>query len=223
MLFDLRGRRRRTVQVTYLFLALLMGGGLVLLGVGSDAAGGLLNALSGGDGDESDTGAGIIEERIDKNRQRLAANPSDQKILFTLVRDHYDLASTKVSEQGQPFVTKESKKELRTAGTYWDRYLKATDEPSALLASQVAEMFSPEILNKPDKAQKAAQIVAAKQETSEAYLAVVYYAGLAGDTRTADLAAQKAVDLAPKGQRKVVKAQAEQLKKPQAAGEAPSP
>jgi len=36
MLFDLRGRgRRRTVQVIYGGLALLMGSGLVLFGVGS--------------------------------------------------------------------------------------------------------------------------------------------------------------------------------------------
>jgi hypothetical protein len=34
MLFDLRGRRRRVVQVTYLMLALLLGGGLVLFGIG---------------------------------------------------------------------------------------------------------------------------------------------------------------------------------------------
>ena len=34
MLFDLRGRRRRAVQGTYLMLAVLMGGGLVLFGVG---------------------------------------------------------------------------------------------------------------------------------------------------------------------------------------------
>ena len=34
MLFDLRGRgRRRTVQVIYLSLAILMGGGLVLFGI----------------------------------------------------------------------------------------------------------------------------------------------------------------------------------------------
>jgi hypothetical protein len=45
----------------------------------------------------------------------------------------------------------------------------------------------------------------------------VQYAALAGDTRTANLAAVKAVDLAPKNQRKAVKAQAEQLKKPQTA------
>ena len=47
MLFDLRGRgRRRTVQVIYLSLALLMGGGLVLFGIGSDQSGGLVDAFS---------------------------------------------------------------------------------------------------------------------------------------------------------------------------------
>ena len=50
MLFDLRSRgRRRTVQVVYLGLALLMGGGLVLFGVGTGSGnGGLLNAFTGG-------------------------------------------------------------------------------------------------------------------------------------------------------------------------------
>ena len=37
---------------------------------------------------------------------------------------------------------------------------------------------------------------------TNAYLKLVQYAALAGDTRTADLAAQKAVDLAPKGERR---------------------
>ena len=47
MLFDLRGRgRRRTVQVIYLSLAILMGGGLVLFGIGSSSSGGLFDAFS---------------------------------------------------------------------------------------------------------------------------------------------------------------------------------
>ena len=45
MLFDLRGRRRRAVQGTYLMLALLMGGGLVLFGIGGSVSGGLLDAF----------------------------------------------------------------------------------------------------------------------------------------------------------------------------------
>ena len=53
------------------------------------------------------------------------------------------------------------------------------------------------------------------------------YAALAGDNRTADLAGQKAVDLAPKAQRKQVEAQVKQLKKPsrrrQGGARAPTP
>ena len=50
MLFDLRSRgRRRTVQAVYLLLAILLGGGLVLFGVGAgNGLGGLLNAFNGG-------------------------------------------------------------------------------------------------------------------------------------------------------------------------------
>ena len=48
MLFDLRGRgRRRTVQVIYLSLAILMGGGLVLFGIGGATSGGLVDAITG--------------------------------------------------------------------------------------------------------------------------------------------------------------------------------
>ena len=49
MLFDLRSRgRRRTVQAVYLGLAVLMGGGLVLFGVGAgNSFGGILNAFTG--------------------------------------------------------------------------------------------------------------------------------------------------------------------------------
>ena len=52
MLFDLRGRgRRRTVQVIYLGLAIILGGGLVLFGVGTGSGnGGLLNAFGGSGG-----------------------------------------------------------------------------------------------------------------------------------------------------------------------------
>ena len=48
MLFDLRGRgRRRTIQVIYASLALLMGGGLIFFGIGGATSGGLFDALGG--------------------------------------------------------------------------------------------------------------------------------------------------------------------------------
>ena len=58
MLFDLRGRgRRRAVKVIYLGLALLLGGGLVLFGIGGDAHGGLGDAFK----DNSGSAAGQSE------------------------------------------------------------------------------------------------------------------------------------------------------------------
>src|SRR5918992_4487779 len=69
MLFDLQGKRRRVVQATYLTLAVLMGGGLVLFGIGSDAGqGGLFDAVFGTDG--GGNGGSLNEEiqkRVDRN------------------------------------------------------------------------------------------------------------------------------------------------------------
>ncbi len=65
MLFDLRSRgRRRTVQFVYLGLAVLMGGGLVLFGVGSGTSGGgLLNGLSGSGSGNSGSAAVSAQEK----------------------------------------------------------------------------------------------------------------------------------------------------------------
>src|SRR4029078_2135841 len=86
MLFDLRGRRRRAVQVTYLLLALLMGGGLVLFGVGGDVSGGLLDAFKGGGGSSGDS---ALQDQIEKQEKRLQAHPQNEALLQALVRNYY--------------------------------------------------------------------------------------------------------------------------------------
>src|SRR5215211_3616640 len=87
MLFDLRGRgRRRTVKLVYITLALLMGGGLVLFGIGGGGAmqGGLVDAITGSSG--GDTGAG----RFDKAERDAAAatrrNPQNAAAWAALAR-----------------------------------------------------------------------------------------------------------------------------------------
>ena len=62
-------------------------------------------------------------------------------------------------------------------------------------------------------AQQAATILAKDANDTPSYLRLVSYAARAGDTRTADLAGQKAVDLAPKDQKKLIEKQIEALKK----------
>jgi hypothetical protein len=214
MLFDLRGRRRRVVQATYLTLAVLLGGGLVLFGIGGDVSGGLFDAFSdrsGGGGNPNQA----LEERIDRLERRVQANPNNQAALQELVRDYYQLAANQQESGGNPF-PEESKDELRKAASAWQRYVDSLEgQPNAATATYALRVYDVAALNQPKEAQKAAAILAEEQNDSTSYLQLVAYAALAGDTRTADLATQKAVDLAPKDQKKAVKQQAERLKQPQ--------
>jgi hypothetical protein len=210
MLFDLRGHRRRAVQATYLILAVLMGGGLVLFGIGSSAPQGLVDAITG----NSSGGSNVneqLQKRIDAQKERLQTSPNNPAVLADLVRLNYQAA---VSQQpsGSSAFPEDAKDELRAAGTYWDRYVEATNgEPSADLAQFAYNIYGPTGLNKPDKAKEAVRVLAAKANDTRTYLLLVQSAAVAGDTRTAQLAAQKAIDLAPKGQRKQVEKTAKAL------------
>ena len=209
MLFDLRGRRRRVVQATYLMLALLLGGGLVLFGIGGDVSGGLLDAFKGGGGQSVDT---ALQDRIDRQEERLQANPRNERLLQELVRDYYSLATSK-REEGTVGFPADAKDDLRQAGSYWQRYSEMTDKPSPDVAGYALQVYDVGGLNRPKEAQKAAAILAEDANDAPSYLRLVSYAARAGDTRTADLAGQKAVDLAPKSQRKLIEKQVEALKK----------
>jgi hypothetical protein len=208
MLFDLRGRRRRAVQGTYLMLAVLMGGGLVLFGVGSNVSGGLLNAFNGGGGSSGDS---ALQKTIDKQEERLAKQPRNEVLLQSLVRNYYAEATSK-RQNGTSFPA-DAKKDLRKAGSYWTRYVAVADKPNPATAGYALQVYDVGALNKPKEAAKAASILAQQANDTPSYLRLVSYAARAGDTRTADLAAQKAIDLAPKSQRKLVKKQVEALKK----------
>ena len=219
MLFDLRGRRRRLVQATYLSLAVLMGGGLVLFGIGGDVSGGLFNAFEG-DGGGGDVNA-ALEERIDRQEQRLQANPANVAVLQSLVRDNYQLATSQQASGATEF-PEDARDDLQKAANYWQRYLQAEEKPKEATALYALRVYDVGALNQPKQAQRAATIIAEAQSNPSAYLQLVAYASLAGDERTADLATQKAVDLAPKNQRKQVKQQAEALKQSQQQTQQPS-
>ena len=209
MLFDLRGRRRRAVQATYLLLALLMGGGLVLFGVGGDVSGGLLDAFKGGGGPSADS---AFKDQINKREERLQQNPQNEVILANLVRDYYSLASSQRPEGSVGFPA-DAKDDLKKAGSYWQRYSKLAANPSPAVAGYAIQIYDVNGLNRPKQAQQAASILAKDANDTPSYLRLVSYAARAGDTRTADLAGQKAVDLAPKGQKKLIEKQIEALKK----------
>jgi hypothetical protein len=220
MLFDLRGRRRRAVQATYLTLALLMGGGLVFFGIGGDVSGGLFDAFSGR---SSGSSSGQLEERIDRLEGRLETNPRSEATLKALVRDYHAAAGAELPS-GSVQYPEEALGDLRQAAVYWQRYLEVEDgEPDPSLARVAVTLYDQTALGQPKEAAQAMGIIAEDANDFQSYLALVQRATAAGDTRTADLAGQKAVDLAPKGLRKQVEQQVEQLKKPAPTGQTPAP
>jgi hypothetical protein len=211
MLFDLRGRRRRAVQATYLTLAVLMGGGLVFFGVGGNVSGGLFDAFSGsGGGGSADDAA---QKRIDRNERR-AAN-GNTAAMEALIRDYYQLANSK-NTPGATRFPDEARPDLRSAGTWWQRYAQAADKPHADTAIFAFRVYDVGALNQPKQAEEALRIVAAASNEPVDYIRLVQYATLAGDNRTADLAGQKAIDLAPKSEKAAVRAQVKQAKQTQA-------
>ncbi|MGH2944060.1 MAG: hypothetical protein ACRDLN_14935, partial [Solirubrobacteraceae bacterium] len=122
MLFDLRGRgRRRTVQAIYLSLAVLMGGGLVLFGIGSDQSGGLFDAFSG-----ENAGGGSATEAIDKRIEtqltRARTHPRDPNAWAQLAVSRFQRAGVGGIGQDGTY-TDDGKKHLRLAANAWERHL----------------------------------------------------------------------------------------------------
>jgi hypothetical protein len=206
MLFDLQGKRRRLVQVTYVVLALLMGGGLVLFGIGGDASGGLFDAITGKNSNSSSSTNSAVNDRIKKDQKALTLNPKNQTALADLVRSHYQLATDDTDVNTGAFGS-EGKAELEKASTVWKRYIAVAEKPSDSLASLMLQAYSEGGLNKAAEAATAAELIANARPSPQAYLTLTTYAAKAGQTRKAKLAGLKAVDLAPKEQKKLVKKQ----------------
>lgn len=203
MLFDLKGRRRRVVQVTYLGLAILMGGGLVLFGIGGDVSGGLFDAFSDRSGDRGSNT--LVEQRVERAERRLAANPRDEAALKELARGSFQLAGGKTDPQTGRY-TAEAQPDLRRAARAYERYLALEpSRPDPSLARVMLQVYSEFGLNQPARAAEVSEIIADDEPTAQNFLNLSRYARMAGQTRKAELAGQRALDLAPKGQRKQVK------------------
>jgi hypothetical protein len=219
MIFDLKGKRKRAVQVTYLGLAFLMAAGLIGAGIGSNATGGLFDAITGGGGGGSSQADKTIQKRIDAAQKRLTLNPKDQAAYATIVRSHYQLATAHSNQQG--LFDGKGVAQLQQAGTAWTRYLAVAKKPDASLAVLMIQAYTGIAQSKKDPrdqkpyltgAADAAEVVASARPSVNGYLQLVQYAALAGQDRKATLAGAKAAALAPKAQKKAVQQQVSQAK-----------
>jgi hypothetical protein len=219
MLFDLKGKRKRAVQVTYLGLAFLMAAGLIGAGIGSNATGGIFDAITGGGGNGTSNADKTIQKRIDAAQKRLQLNPKDEAAYAVIVRSHYQLATAHSSQQG--VFDDKGVSQLQQAATSWNQYLNVTKKPDTSLATLMIQAYGGLAQSKKSPqdqkpyltgAADAAEVVATANPTVNGYLQLVQYATLAGQTRKATLAGDKALALAPKSQKKAVKQQLASIK-----------
>ena len=214
MLFDLRGRgRRRTVQGIYLFLALLIGIGLVGFGIGGGfGSGGLFNAVTNSSG-----GASGFSDKIKADQKAVALTPNNAAAWAALAHDSYaDAGATGNYDTNTGTFTPSGRKVLATAKDAWNHYLALNpNSPDPDLANLMVQAFSaPGGLNDPGSAVRALQIViAARPPTLQLYETMAVLSYQAGNVREGDLAAAKAVSLAPKAEQAALQAQFAQVKK----------
>src|ERR1700730_13205507 len=132
MLFDLRGRgRRRTVQGVYLGLAIILGGGLVLFGVGAgNGFGGLLNAFNNNSSSNSQPVVSQAEKSALRQTQLQPNNPAGW---VNLVEARYEAAGQD-SNQTTGAYTAAGLTKLRQAGQAWQRYIQLTKQPNWTVA-----------------------------------------------------------------------------------------
>ncbi len=217
MLFDLRGRgRRRTVQVLYAGLALLIGAGLVFFGVGAGAGGGgLLSSLTGSEGSNQASFASTIA----KYEKLTHKNPNDVYAWeqLTLARLHEAGGEKYVNNTG---LTSQGKELFRQISESWNRYLALNpSKPKPEIAQEMVRVYGEEGLEQPAEAVKVLQVVIPLDHgRSASYLSTLYaelaeYAYKAKDTNTGDLASARAVALAPSEDRKRLENELAEVKK----------
>jgi hypothetical protein len=210
MLFDLRGSgRRRVVKAVYITLALLMGGGLVLFGIGGGGAlsGGLVDAIT-----ESEGGGDSGDRYVDEERRATAAaraNPDNAELWAAVARARFNLASAgdNVDRNTGQF-NETGQEQLRAAGRAWEEHLElAGDNPDARVASLMVQAYS--VLGEPDKAAVAQEVIALDRESAGAYTQLAILAYQANQMRKGDLARDKALKLTEPDMRESLKGQLE--------------
>jgi len=213
MLFDLRGRgRKNTVKVIYVLLAVLMGGGLVLFGIGGNTSGGLVDAITGAP--SGDTGETRFEKQETAALKALEADPADAAANIRLIRARVQLAGVGDRyDANTNTYTAAGKAQLRRAAQAWNQFQarepKQTDE-YARVASVMVNAFT--ALGDLEGAVSAQEVVAEARNTAGAYSNLAVLAYQAGQTRKGDLAGRKALDLTDKDLRPSLKSQLDAAK-----------
>ncbi len=138
MLFDIRGKRKNVVRVVYAILALLMGLSLFLV-IGPAPISDLF-----GSGAATSNAAEQFEDQAARLERELKKEPENAQKLLSLTRARTNAGNQLAvinPETGVAQLTPEARVQLEKAGTAWEEYVKATDEPSSSGAILAAGNF----------------------------------------------------------------------------------
>jgi hypothetical protein len=219
MLFDLRSPgRRRVIKTVYLFLAVLIGVGLIGFGVGTGGNfGGLLSAAgNGGAGGGTAAGDKVYINEYKKAKKQANAAPNDvaawlkygtAAYAVATLPDNYSSSAGGYTATGHHY--------LDGMKVAWTHYLALTpNKVNNTFAQEVVAAFgtTPGIGDWPT-AESAEEVVVERSPTSYTdYEYLAYFAYEAKDATAGDQAAAKAVALAPKKQQSTIKTQLGQIR-----------
>lgn len=210
MLFDLRSRgRRTTVRVIYLFLALLMVAGLVLVGVGTGSnQGGLLNAL--GNNGSGGGATSLYTSEVKKAVKTVKKHPNSAAAWANLAQTRWGAAGSGTNfDTTTGTYTKTGKAQLALAAAAWTHYLKlANNKPNletSILAAGIYQNLA-QYKNEANAWNYALQTQSSTSSTAiKPLLCLALSSYAAGQKSKGDLAAAAAVKLSPKLQQLTLK------------------
>jgi hypothetical protein len=212
VLFDLRGTRRRVVQVVYSLLAASFLIGFVFFGIGSGGVGSVADLFGGGSAGSTSS---QFDGQIDAANARLQKDPKDTAALLKLAENEWFKAKTGVAQDattGQVSISDDAHTNLGESADAWTKYLKFNKgKPDPGVAAEMVQVYA--LLNDANGAAKAQDLVAKQTPNQNSYGNLALYLYYGGDISGGDKAAKKAESLAPKLQRKQVKLQLDQIRK----------
>ena len=162
-----------------------------------------LAAVTGCGGSGSDTDPDTA--RLRTADQALDKSPGDPFAMADVIRAAAAGAGNRV-DTGTGDYEPSARRFLDRAAAMWPRYLRATrNRPDSTIASLMVGVYS-NGLKRPADAARAAEFVALDRPSAASYLSLAELSARAGNRRKAELAAQKALELAEPEERMRVRA-----------------
>ena len=203
MLFDTSSPgRKRGVQIIFASLAILMGGGLVLFGIGSSSGDGGLTAVldKNGVSNLSDQG----QKDAESAEKALVKNPKDVAAAEKLARARLSIATNDAFDQGGQVRDEKAQALVTAADEAWTKYLAlALAKPSRTVSASFASFYATPGVAKYDKAARALETnLVSRPPSAGLYAQLAIYWLFGGSTDKFTEARDRAVDLAESDVRK---------------------